>query len=104
LLLWPPLATTALLEEWHSISSVPLLPEGSVFWQGALTWGTAALGIWWTILGLLAAWFPGAPRALFYPFLEGLGRRHGVWLVLAGLALAAVGLAVGLSRVPLTLP
>jgi hypothetical protein len=44
--------------------------------------GAGAILMWWVVLGLLVARFPGAVRAAFCPLCDGLEPRHGKSLAL----------------------
>ena len=47
-----------------------------------------AIGVWWLILGPVLHRFHRAVGRAFSPFADWFGKRHGVWLTLAGLLLA----------------
>jgi hypothetical protein len=103
-LAWPPFVMYAGLVEWHTIASPPLVPAGENVWLAAAPWVTAGLGLWWILVGALAARFPAALRSLFYPFLGNVERKAGGRLVLLGLFLTLTGVALGLAWSPLTIP
>jgi hypothetical protein len=95
LLLWPVPSTVGTLQ------SFPVVAEraASLFrkpdWVIAIPLGALALGMWWTILGLVLRTVVPAIRALFFPFAEWFGKRHATRLALAGVAIAIVaGVAV----------
>jgi hypothetical protein len=45
--------------------------------------GAGAAALWWMILGVAAASYPGAARAVFFPLCNRLERRHGLALAVA---------------------
>ncbi|HYN10095.1 MAG TPA: hypothetical protein VES67_22105 [Vicinamibacterales bacterium] len=55
-------------------------------------------GLWWAMLGLLAARFVRWARLLFWPFADWFERRHAIHIVRVGFAIAALA-AAGLAAV-----
>lgn len=45
--------------------------------------GFGAVALWWGILGAVAAKFPQATRAAFYPLCNSFESRHGMWVAVA---------------------
>ena len=51
------------------------------------------MGLYWIVLGALAAWGHRAVRLIWFPFAEGFRPRHGWWLSAVGAGLAAAAAA-----------
>lgn len=103
LLLWPAgAAGGGLAELWQAVDPSAVATDLDLFLAVA-PWAVAALGLWWMILGGLAARRPGVFRVVFHPFLGRLEARHGWRLLALGLVLAAAGAALGIAFAPLPL-
>ncbi len=61
------------------LAAVPVAPAFAPAVAGLFV-GAGALLLWWTVLGAVAARYPGAVRATFCPLCDGLEPRHGAWL------------------------
>jgi hypothetical protein len=68
------------------LAALPADPDLAPAVAGLFVAAGASL-IWWTILGLVAAQFPGAVRAAFCPLCDRFERRHGTWLACGCLVL-----------------
>ena len=72
------------------------IPVGSRFAIAAagLFVGFGAVALWWAVLGLVAAKFPRATRAVFCPLCDRFEPRNGLWLAaVCGAALVPWGFA-----------
>jgi hypothetical protein len=54
--------------------------------------GTAGIGVWWAILGVVLLLFPALPQWIFRPFLARSPRKVGLVLLCLGVVLALLGL------------
>ena len=61
------------------------------FWAGLVSATALATGVWWTAIGLLCGRFTAAVQFVFRPFADQFARRHARRIVLAGVAIAALG-------------
>jgi len=59
---------------------------------GMVSVALAGLGLYWLLLGVVAAGVAPAVRFVLYPFAERFSRRHGFWLSGAGATLAAASI------------
>lgn len=91
LLAWPVPVAGAGAQVWIQQSNPSFSPAGSEIFTRLAPYSTLALGLWWSILGLIAALWPRLPRIVFRPFLDRFARRHATILIVVGLVIAIAG-------------
>ncbi len=73
-------------EDRKVLAAIPVAPNLAPAAAGLFVGCGAAL-VWWTVLGAVAASFPGAVRAAFCPLCDAFEPRYGTWLAVPCLIL-----------------
>jgi hypothetical protein len=76
---WKQRMASQVEEDRKLLAAIPVAPEWA---DTAAGWfvGAGAVALWWMLLGVAVASYPGAARAVFFPLCNRLERRHGLTL------------------------
>jgi hypothetical protein len=101
ILLWPVLISGAVfspggLMDWiQQMWETPFPAHGSpAHWIHAVGWTAIVTGVWWSVVGGIAAIRPTWARRLFVPFAGGFRRPHAWGPVLIGVLASLAGITV----------